>query len=87
MTGITAQAERATFWKNWLCRHLPAELAAQISGVVEREGALVVFAASSAWCARLRFTLEELAAELRAAAPAVTTVRVRVRPPPEEPRA
>jgi hypothetical protein len=87
LTEVTAQAERTIFWKEWLCRHLPADLAAQISGVIEREGALVIFAASSAWCARLRFVVEELGGELREAAPAVTTVRVRVRPKSPAPRA
>jgi hypothetical protein len=80
LTAVTAGAARAAFWKDWLCRHLPTELSGQISGLVEREGSLVIFAASAAWCMRLRYRAEELADEMRAAAPGLRTIHVRVRP-------
>ena len=80
LTRATDQAARALFWSGWLCRHLPTDLAAQVSGVVERRGTLVIFAASAAWSARLRYALLELEAQIRAAAPAITAIAVRVRP-------
>jgi hypothetical protein len=80
LTAVTAGAVRAAFWKNWLCHHLPTELSGQISGLIEREGALIIFAASAAWCARLRYSIGELGAEMRAAAPGLKAIRVRVQP-------
>ncbi|TLZ06313.1 MAG: DUF721 domain-containing protein [Gammaproteobacteria bacterium] len=80
LTRVTDQAARASFWSGWLCRHLPTDLAPTVSGVVEREGTLVIFAASAAWCARLRYALEELEPEIRADFPALTAISVRVRP-------
>ena len=80
LTRVTDQAARASFWSDWLCRHLPTDLAPTVSGVVEREGSLVIFAASAAWCARLRYALEELEPEIRADFPALTAISVRVRP-------
>jgi hypothetical protein len=56
------------------------EIRARVSGVVEREGVLVIFAESAAWSARLRFTVEELGPEIRTAAAGITRIVVRVRP-------
>jgi hypothetical protein len=80
LTRVTAQTARANFWNQWLSAHLAPEIRARVSGVVERNGELVIFAESAAWCARLRFALLELEAEIRAAAPAITGVAVRVLP-------
>jgi hypothetical protein len=80
LTRVTQHAARQHFWSAWLCRHLPTELAAQVSGIVERGGTLIVFAASAAWCARLRYALQELEAPLHEAAPELAAVQVRVRP-------
>jgi len=77
---VTAQAARQSFWGEWLAAHLPAALNAQVSGVAERDGTLVVFAASAAWSARLRYALSELEGEVRAAAPELADIRVRVLP-------
>jgi hypothetical protein len=77
---VTTAAARASFWSEWLAQHLPAELGTRISGVVERDGTLVIFAESAAWSARLRFLLEELEPQILAAASGLTTVAVRVRP-------
>lgn len=74
------QAARAEFWKSWFCRHLPTELAARVSDVVEREDTLTVFAASAVWSARLRYALRELEPQIRSAAPALNALSVRVRP-------
>ena len=83
VTRVTDQAARADFWNGWLCRHLPTDLAGRVSGVVEREDTLVVFADSAAWSARLRYALQELEPQIRAATARVTAIRVRVRPPPQ----
>src|SRR2546430_13630205 len=61
------------------CHHLPTELGARVCGVIERDGTLVIFAASAAWCARLRYALQELDPQIRAAAPQLTAIAVRVR--------
>jgi hypothetical protein len=77
---VTIQAARANFWNEWLSEHLPAEIRPRLSGVVEREGTLVIFAESAAWSARLRFQVQELEPQILAAATGLTAVRVRVRP-------
>jgi hypothetical protein len=80
LTRLTDQAARQNLWGEWLSAHLPAEIRARVSGVNEREGTLVVFAESAAWCARLRFALMELEGSLRAAHPLVQSIQVRVLP-------
>ena len=77
---VTTQAARANFWSEWLSKRLPAETAARVSGVVERDDTLVIFAESAAWSARLRFAVQELEREILTAAGGVTGVVVRVRP-------
>jgi hypothetical protein len=77
---VTAQVPQQRFWSDWLSAHLPAELGAQLSGVAERDGTLVIFAATSAWSARLRYAVLELEAEIRAAAPGLLDIKVRVLP-------
>jgi hypothetical protein len=81
MTRVTNQAARAQFWHTWLCRNLPTELGARIASAAEHEGTLVICAASPAWSARLRYALHELEPQIRAAAPGLTSICVRVRPP------
>ena len=80
MTRVTDQAARANFWNQWLSSRLSAEMRTRISGVVERDGELVIFAESAAWCARLRYALIDLETDIRTAAPAITAVAVRVMP-------
>jgi hypothetical protein len=80
LTRVTTQAARASFWNEWLTRHLPAELYPRVSGVVEREGTLVIFAESAAWSARLRYTLQELEPGILAASKGLKRIVVRVRP-------
>jgi len=77
---ITDQAAREGFWSGWLCHHLPTEIGARICGVVERDATLVIFAASAAWCARLRYAVQELEPQIRATAPQLTAITVRVQP-------
>jgi hypothetical protein len=80
LTRVTDQAARANFWQRWLSTRLPAEIRARLSGVIERDGTLVVFAESAGWCARLRFALLDLEPQIRACCPAINAVTVRVRP-------
>ena len=80
LTRVTAQAARANFWGAWLSERLPAEIRARISGVVERDGTLVIFAESAAWSARLRYSVQELEREILAAAGGIGAIAVRVRP-------
>jgi predicted nucleic acid-binding Zn ribbon protein len=77
---VTAQAARANFWSEWLSKRLPAEISPRISGVVERDETLVIFAESAAWSARLRFAVQELEREILSAASGLSGVVVRVRP-------
>jgi hypothetical protein len=80
MKRVTQQAARERFWQGWLSGHITGALHARISGVVERDGVLTVFAESAAWSARLRYAILELEREMRAADPALAAVRVRVLP-------
>ena len=80
LTRVTDEAARRGFWSGWLCRHLPTEIGMRICGVIERDGTLVIFAASAAWCARLRYAVQELEPQIRAAAPQLTAIAVRVQP-------
>jgi hypothetical protein len=74
------QTARQAFWRPWLEAHLPPGLAPKITGITERDGSLVVFADSPAWSARLRYALQELAPQIRAAQPDINEVTVRVLP-------
>jgi hypothetical protein len=77
---VSDQAARQDFWRAWLAAHLPAELLAHLSGIVERDDLLVVFAESAAWSARLRYALKDLETQLRASRPEIQQIAVRVRP-------
>ena len=80
LTRVAAQAARAVFWSEWLAQRLPDELRARLSGVVERDGILVIFAESAAWSARLRYSVRELEPQILAAAGGIGAIAVRVRP-------
>ena len=77
---LSEQASRQNYWKTWLAAHLPAELSARLSGVIEREDTLVICAESAAWSARLRYAVQELEAQIKQARPAIQHVSVRVMP-------
>ena len=80
LTRVTDHAVRERFWQRWLAENMSPQLLARISGVSEHDGALVVFAESAAWCARLRFAVAELESAMRTAAPRLTAIEVRVLP-------
>ena len=77
---VSDQASRQRYWREWLAQHVPAELTARLSGVVEREDTLVIFAESAAWSARLRYVIQELQGEIKQAGPTIQHVSVRVMP-------
>jgi len=77
---VTTAAARANFWDAWLSNRLPAEIRPRVSGVVERDDTLVIFAESAAWSARLRFAVQDLERQIFDAATGLTTVVVRVKP-------
>jgi|SRR5579872_1277457 len=80
LTRVSDQASRQSRWRSWLSQQLPGELYPRISGVVERDGQLVIFAESAAWSARLRYAVVELEAAIRAFEPQIQQIRVRVLP-------
>jgi len=67
-------------WREWLKNRLPEGLEAHITGVVERDANLTVFAESAAWSARLRFAIAELDTEIRSQSAAIENVQVKVLP-------
>ena len=77
---IADQAARQSGWRDWLDGRISEPLRARITGVVERDGALVIFTESAGWGVRLRYAMAELEAELRREHPQVSRVLVRVLP-------
>jgi hypothetical protein len=74
------QSARQAFWRPWLASRLPSPLPDKITGITERDGSLVVFAASPAWSARLRYALQDLTPQIQEAQPDIQEVTVRVLP-------
>jgi hypothetical protein len=80
LTRLQEQADRQSYWKQWLAQQLPAELTTRLSGVVERDDTLVIFTESAAWSARLRYFLPELQERVKQAQPTIQHISMRVRP-------
>ena len=80
LTRVTDQAVRQAQFRDWLNAHLPEDVSAKISGIVERESTLVLFAESAAWSARLRYAVLDIETRLREEHPAITAIKVRVLP-------
>jgi hypothetical protein len=80
LTRVSDQASRQRYWRAWLAQHVPAELTERLSGVVERDDTLVIFAESAAWSARLRYVIQELEGQIKQAGPTIQHVSVRVMP-------
>jgi len=55
-------------------------MATHVSGILERQGGLIVYADSAAWGTRLRYAIAECEAALRAGHPQLTAITVRVMP-------
>jgi hypothetical protein len=77
---VTDQSERQDFWRRWLDTYLPLEMRGKLTGVVERDGILIIFAESPAWSARLRYAVQEIEAQILKAKPGITSVNIRVLP-------
>jgi len=82
---IADQSARQNLWRDWLAQRIGEPLRARITGVVERDGSLVIFTESAGWGVRLRYVMAELEAELRREHPQVSRVLVRVLPAGESP--
>jgi hypothetical protein len=80
LTRVADQADRQSFWRQWLAQQLPAELTSHLSGVVERDATLIIFTESAAWSARLRYLMLEMQARVKEAQPTIQHVSVRVMP-------
>jgi hypothetical protein len=80
LSRLSEQAAVQARWREYLGGVLPAELLPRVSGVNERDGALVVFAESAVWSARLRYALLEIEHRVRSAHPEVESIEVRVLP-------
>jgi hypothetical protein len=78
--AIARQTDRGVFWREFFTARLPSELAGQVTHVVERDGALSIYAASAAWSARLRFAVAEHWPAAQEAAPGLKRWSVRVQP-------
>jgi predicted nucleic acid-binding Zn ribbon protein len=77
---VAEQRQTQQGWREWLENKLPAHIETHVTGVVEREGTLTVFAESAAWCARLRFEVVELEPQIRERNPQIEKVVVKVMP-------
>jgi hypothetical protein len=79
-TPVAQQRQAQHDWREWLKKRLPEGLETHITGIVEREQSLTVFAESAAWSARLRFAVADLDAEIRGQSAAIQKVLVKVLP-------
>jgi hypothetical protein len=80
LTRVSDQANRQSFWRQWLTEHLSAQLTPRLSGIVERDATLVIFTESAAWSARLRYVIQDLEPQIKQARPTIQHVSVRVMP-------
>ena len=67
-------------WRDWLAGALPDDLGPHVLEASRQADQLVVYAESAAWCARLRYALAAMEAQIRTRDAAIREVRVRVRP-------
>lgn len=81
MLGRVAEQRRAQAdWRSWLTSRLSSDLDAHVTGVVERDDALTVFADSAVWSARLRYAVAEFEAQIREQNATIRKVVVKVMP-------
>jgi predicted nucleic acid-binding Zn ribbon protein len=79
-TPVAEQRQAQQGWREWLQNKLPAHIETHVTGVVERDGTLTVFAESAAWSARLRVEMAELESQIRARKADVEKLVVKVMP-------
>jgi hypothetical protein len=77
---VAEQRQAQQDWRLWLKNSLSSELDAHVTGVVQRDASLTVFADTSAWSARLRFAVAEFEAEIRERNAEIQKVVVKVMP-------
>jgi hypothetical protein len=67
-------------WLEWIAQALPEELRGSLVNVVRKGNELTVLAASAAWSSRMRYALAAIEPAIRARAPDIVKVTVRVSP-------
>ena len=80
VTPVAEQRQAQQGWREWLKNKLPAHIETHVTGVVEREGTLTVFAESAAWSARVRIEMAELEAQVRERSADIGKLVVKVMP-------
>jgi len=80
LTPISRQRIQQKNWRQWLEERLDPSLAERITGVVERDGSLVIFAESAGWSTRVRYAIADFENAVRERNPAITTITVKVMP-------
>jgi len=86
LTPIAKQRIQQKNWREWLDEHLDPALAERLTGVVEREGSLVIFTESAGWSTRVRYAIADIETQVRERNPAIKTITVRVMPRKSESR-
>jgi len=79
LTRLSEQTARQALWRAWLTTHLPPAARVHVSGIVERHDTLVIFTASAAWSARVRFAVAEIEEALKRAHPRIAHANVDLR--------
>ena len=80
LSRVAQQRQAQADWRQWLKNRLSEDVDAHVTGAVERENTLTVFADSAVWSARLRFVVVEFESEIREQNPAIHNVIVKVMP-------
>ena len=60
LASIREQQARQDAWRGWLAAQLPPALLAHVTGLIERDGELVIFTASASWGVRVRYALADI---------------------------
>ena len=77
---VAEQRQAQQGWREWLKNKLPAHIETRVTGVVERDGTLTVFAETAAWSARLRLEIAELETQIRERNSQIEKLVVKVMP-------
>ncbi len=83
MAPVAEQRQAQEGWREWLEKRLPQHIETHVTGVVEREATLTIFAESAAWSARLRFAIAELEPQIRERNSQIEKLVVKVMPRPK----
>jgi Dna[CI] antecedent, DciA len=77
---VTHKLSAQQSWTAWLRESLPPELAGHVVHAVPRQGELVVFADTPAWCARLRYAVAGIEQSIKQRDSSMLRTYVRVQP-------